>query len=82
MAKKVKLERIHRLNFYKVTAAPMVMHGRGNWALNRSGRRKPQTGVSLEIHLQIMYALRIYAVEGRNQDYKNKLHHHILRMES
>jgi hypothetical protein len=41
--KKIKLERMHGLHFKNVIAAPTLLYGSENWALNRSERRKTET---------------------------------------
>jgi hypothetical protein len=80
-----KLERLHRLNFYKVIATP----------LNRSERRKIETaemrflrrvsGYTITDQVRsraIRNALQIHALEGRIQDLKKPWHNHIVQMDS
>jgi hypothetical protein len=65
-----------QVKFYKVIAAPMLMYGSENWALNRSERRKIEkekmhflraiSGCTLTDHVRITTtcnALQIYAIK-------------------
>jgi hypothetical protein len=82
------------IKFYNVIAAPMLTYGSENWALNRSENGKMETaemcflrhvcGYTLTDHVHnmaICNALQICALEERIEDYKNKWHNHILRMD-
>jgi hypothetical protein len=67
-----------QITFYKAIAAPMLMYGSENWALNRSERRKIERAQMRFIRRvsgytvtdRVRNAFQINSLEERIQDYK------------
>jgi hypothetical protein len=81
------------ITFYKVIADSLCMEVKtGLWINLKGGKLKQQKCVFLGVsgytlidhvhNMAIHIASQIYVLEERIQDYKNKWHHHILRMDS